>query len=322
MPTTMVHTTFIEELGREDRIEASLRSTIARHPEQARLGAIFPDLQYYENFFRLLTRYLLKLPLPFSPWSYLFHAKAPATLGRTFLEVLKKEPVKENLEPKLAFIAGYFSHLALDTMLHPPVWTLTQREGHSDLHAKEIHTICERYQGLFYHQQIYGYDITGSSFLREKMRLLPAGHRRLDGALYHLFQKACLEVFSRYPSQRQFHNWIRGIQLYARILSTPLGKVEGLRGRESSLRHRYFENETFSFLEHYQKANEVAIVYLNAAYRYWQEEEIFEEIRRGFLEQIPNVDLSYPLVGDRIPGGKSDTLKRSIRVGDMRRIVK
>lgn len=322
MPTTLVHTTFIEELGRDDRIETSLRSAIACHPEQARLGAVFPDLQYYENFFRLLTRYLLKLPLAFSPWSYLFHAKAPATLGRTFLEVLKKEPVKEHLESQLAFIAGYFSHLALDTMLHLPVWTLTQREGHSDLHAKEIHTVCERYQGLFYHQQVYGYDITGRPFIREKMRLLPSGHRRLDGTLFHLFQKACLEVFSRYPSRRQFHNWIRGIHLYAAILSSPLGKVEGLRGQEDSLRQRYFENETFSFLEHYRKAKEVAIAYLNAACRYWQEEEIFEELRRGFLEQIPNLDLSYPLVGDRIAGSNTEPLKRSIRAGDLRRIVK
>ncbi|MBI2875663.1 MAG: zinc dependent phospholipase C family protein [Candidatus Tectomicrobia bacterium] len=322
MPTTMVHIAFIEELGREDRVEAPLRSLIAGHVSQAKLGAVFPDLQYYENFFRLLARYLLKLPLPFSPWSYLFHSKAPATLGRTFLEVLKKEPVKEGGESKLAFIAGYFSHLALDITLHPPVWSLSQREGRSDLHAKEIHTTCERYQGLLYHQHLYGYDIAGRPLVREKIQLLPVGRRRLDPALYDLFRKACLELFSRAPCPGEFRNWIRGIHLYARILSSPLGKIEGLRGQTDSLRQRYFENEGFSFLEYYRRAKEVAIGYLNAAYRYWQEEEISEGLRRGFLEQVPNVDLGCPWVGDRVPESRVEPSKRSTRGGDLRRMVK
>tara|TARA_B100000315_G_C14464645_1_gene535374 strand:+ start:43 stop:942 length:900 start_codon:yes stop_codon:yes gene_type:complete len=295
MPTSLVHITFIEELGRDQKIEPSLSSSIVQRPELAGLGAVLPDLQYYEYFYRLSLRYLLGFSLPFAPWGYLFHSRAPAALGRALIEVLRKEPVKEQPDAKLALIAGYFSHLALDRTLHPLVQSLVDAEGRNDDHAKAIHGTCERYQSLFFHREIYGVDITGSPICCQKVRLLPPGRRKLDGPIYFFLQKACLETFARFPRKKQFDNWIRGLYLYGWFLSSPLGRYEGLRGDISALRSKYFENEKFSFSEHYRRGKELAVRYLNSAYSYWQQEEFPEEIRKRFLDQITEVDLGYPL---------------------------
>lgn len=296
MPTCMVHITFIEELGQENEVEPTLRSFIRHHPEHARLGAVFPDLQYYEHFFSLFLRYVLGFPLPFSPWSYLFHSRAPATLGRALIEVLRKEPVKEQLGAKLAFISGYFSHLALDRTLHPYVQSLVEYQGQNDAQAKALHSTCERYQSLFLHQEIYGVDITGTPICREKVRLLPLRQRSLDGPLYVFLRKACLEAFAHSPRKRQFNNWIHGLHLYGQILSSSLGRTEGLRGDIPHLRSKYFENENFSFQKHYRKAKELAVHYMNLAHNYWSRKELPEEARREFLDWITNTDLGYPLV--------------------------
>ena len=295
MPTSMVHVTFIGDLGREDEVEPSLRSFIQQYPEYARLGALLPDLQYYEHFYYLSLRYIMKLPLPFRSWSYLFHSRAPGTLGRALIEVLRKEPFKEQLGAKLALIAGYFSHLALDRTLHPLVQRSAQAEGRNQADARSVHATYERYQSLFFHQELYGVDITGTPICRRQIRILPPGYRSLDGILYFFLKKTCLEAFARSPRKRQFDNWIRSLHLYARFVSSSLGRYQGLRGNLPLLRKKYYENEDFSFPGQYRRAKGLAIHYLNLAHHYWEQEELSEESRRRFLGQITNVDLSYPL---------------------------
>jgi hypothetical protein len=299
MPSASMHLTHAELLTSEPSLAAPLREAMQRELVYARLGAVFPDLPFYTNIVTMMLGYWLEMPAEKCPFAQKMHRYHPDLFAWHFLTESRKDRVLTT-DQRLALLAGFFSHLALDLDLHPLVNWIARRDtilhgGHESHH----HRLAEKYQSLFLHRELEGDDCLGKRrFFVEKSRIVddPPFFRLNVGLPIVRWATDMLSGFfhESAPSMRQFSSWVRSFRHFGFVVSLPPCAGNSQRLGNEANHERYFENSDFRFHDFFDCGYERSVQLLNLAYEVFETGDESVQARDAFLAAARIGDLAYP----------------------------
>ena len=288
MAHVLVHTIAISDLASEpDRLSPALAAALAEDLEYARFGAVLPDLPYFERpIASAVSRLAGRAPLR-PPQATLFHNGAPVGLGLRLCELVGSASMVGRT-PGLAVVAGYFSHLAVDRVLCPPVQRLEQEiaaPGEAGRSAEEI----EFGQAMRLAAERLGPDVVGHPEVRAHLQVLKRRRfpvRGVGRGLHLLVETACADVLGVSPTARELDRWVQGLWLYARVLASPRGRQLMGSGDEAQ-GDRAYRSEGFDYPRLYSEALDRSREYAHQALDYLSEGNFDRSAREAFLTRIP-----------------------------------
>jgi hypothetical protein len=299
MPGATLHLTHAEMLAEDSAVAAPLREAMQQELLYAKLGAVLVDLPFYTNILPMMLGYWLEMPGEKCPFAQQMHRHHPDLFAWHVLTESHRDHLLSRSQ-RLAIMAGFFSHVALDLEIHPLVNWCARRDvilhGGNESHQ---HRLTEKYQSLFFHRETQGEDIVGSTRLfTEKTQIVDfPTFFRLDidrpvvrwvtdllGGFYH----------ESAPSMRQFAGWIRAFRHFAFSICLPMARKNSNRLGNETNRQLYFENETFSFMEYFDRAYRRSVTLLNQAYDLFASGEFDQRSQREFLLRAQITNLAEP----------------------------
>jgi hypothetical protein len=310
MPSATLHLTHAELLSEDPAVPEPLRQAMRRELAHAKLGAIFPDLPFYTNIVTMTVGYWLELPAESCPFARKLHRHHPDLFAWHLLCFARKACAELGEDQRLALLAGFFSHVALDLELHPLVnWCARRDQLLHGGHESHHHRLTEKYQSLFFHRELQGVDPVGTaSMFREKTRIAPhLPFFRIDPGLPVVrWSTELLAGFFHQgaPSMRQFASWLRAFRHFGFAVSLPMAKRNSQRLGTESNRRRYYENDTFRFTEVWERGYRRSLRLLQLVWDAYAAGDESEEARRRFLAAARIGDLSCP------PGASLPSLSR------------
>lgn len=294
-----MHLTHCELLARDSAVVAPLREAMEQEIIYARLGAVLFDLPFYTNIVTMMLGYWLELPAENCPFAQKMHRYHPDLFAwHVLCSVHEEGPLTQT--QRLAILGGFFSHIALDLEIHPLVNWCARRDvilnGGNESHQ---HRLTEKYQSLFLHRELTGYDIVGSP------RVFTQKTRIVDfSAFFWLNVKAPVvrwtaDLLSGFyhesaPSMRQLGGWIRAFRHFGLMIALPIAKENSLRLGNEANRQSYFDNESFSFMDFWQRGYGRSIELINQAYEVFCRADFSLQSRNAFLDRARITDMSYP----------------------------
>ena len=275
-----------------------------------RLGSIFPDLPFYTNIVPMTLGYWLERPAEVVPIASRMHSDSPDRFSWHLLETLARGEApgarEMNASQRLALMAGYFSHVALDLEIHGLVNWCARRDtlrygGHESHH----HRLTEKYHSLFFHIDHDGHDCLGRrSFFSERSKVLdqPAFVRLQREHPAARFTSHVLGFYREHqPSVERVASWLRTFRHFTFLVSIPAAKRNGDRLGHAGNRYRYYDNEDFSFDEYWQRGYTRSIEMLTLAYDVVRGGDLGDGAQREFLDKANILDLAYPPAPDLPP---------------------
>lgn len=229
MPSLLLHLNAVERLAAEPSLLPSeIAKALEEDIEYARFGAALSDLPEFDGFSGGFTRFLG--PRGPSAWTQLLHGRAPVALGLKMAELVSMGALVGK-EPGLAFVAGYFTHLSLDRVLHPAIDRLVASLRRPKESSLEAHARVEWVQALFSLREWYGRDLVGTPELRSRLQVLKRSGlptRGVGGGLYEVVRLAVQETLNAQVTKREVDGWVRGLYLYSACLGSPVGRLRSL----------------------------------------------------------------------------------------------
>jgi hypothetical protein len=206
-------------------LPASLAKALVEDLEYARLGAALLDLPWYGNPGAELARVAFGHAAPLPPRHELLR-RAPVAVGLRLSEIVSRGALVGR-EPGLAFVAGYFTHLAMERRVVPLV---LQRLGiQGTLRAPEHHALrgVEWVQALLWLRETLGHDPMGTEEITQRFRVVKRRGfpvRGLGKGMFLLIETAYLDVLGETPTKAEVDAWVRGMWIHGRILGSSIGK--------------------------------------------------------------------------------------------------
>jgi|GEM_PF-6898316 hypothetical protein len=300
MPALLLHLTVADQIGDDSGnplLAGLLGASIRSQREAYLLGSILPDLPYHGAFWRQCGRHLMKMRYRDCPWGDLLHARGSADLALGMLGYLHRSVLSESHRRSvIALLAGYLTHYAMDTVIHPEINTLVserwEREG---TEPQALHSDVERWQSLFYHYDLLGEDITGTAYPRSLLAKvagtglvwpgLPAELRRpIDAAFTYAHGKM--------PRPGQLRDWLRGVTEYGALMSSPLGRrIEGFGGDFEESRHRHYQIPGTDLQLAVKSAKDRIVEIFGFTESLLDTEAYGPQARINFYKVVPNLDL-------------------------------
>ena len=266
-----------------------------RHPDALLLGSVLPDLPFHARFLGQLVRHLSGREYIYSQWGHVFHTRRTGNLALSLLAHLGREhPEPEEADRQLAMAAGYICHHAVDRLNHPVVQAAVGANLEPGTPHLVLHSRIERYQNILYHKDLLGHEIPGTPFARELLAQ-SAGtglvRARLDEVLWRTFRAACLETHGRCPTRRETEEWLWGITAYGAVFSSPMGRRERLEHPEQEIRDRWYSGDRVDLESPLSASLKLTVRCWGAAAELVRADWITAELRRFFLDAVPNIDL-------------------------------
>jgi hypothetical protein len=309
------------------------------------LGSLGPDLPYYESMVKGAMDLLLKRsdkPMGVDQWSYQMHSKDPNVFPLKMLEITWKETAidvqawDDEDRRKFAFACGYLTHMAADQIIHPLV-NLIAGPYYKRGDAREKHRECEIWQDVFMFKSLRA-TLGVSSFEDEKFAswcdLNTGFGANAPIPLRYLIQKAFVETHAVMPAEESIEDWVDGMLTVLRAISSIGPYQNAIKGMTSgsSLYKEYIEfalpakasddtrtaykrlaGHDYTYL--FERAVELATIYVRAAHFLYESDEIDDDLRRDLLSVVRNADLSAPLekgILDSAKGALRQALKRQV----------
>lgn len=226
MPATIVYLVGVERLA---LASAGMPPPVARalveDLEYARFGAALLDLPWYGSVRAELGRVFLGRASVVPPALELLHA-APVQVGLRLAEAVARGALV-GTEPGLAFLAGYFLHLALDRALAEPMEALVGRAARFDPEALRVRRGIEWVQSLLWLRETLGYDPLGTPEIARRFRVVKRKRypvRGIGRGLYLLLRTAYDDVLGQAPTKAEVDAWVRGLWVYGRVLGSSIGR--------------------------------------------------------------------------------------------------
>jgi hypothetical protein len=218
VPAEGIHLTALREAALLGTLATPAGRCVVRFEGAARLGAVGPDLPYFDRYLEELVRYVARRPARPSAWGARIHGGGAIDLVRVVLEHARRE--RSELLASLAM--GLASHCCIDRSIHPLVNALARRFPEGASHDAS-HREVEKFQSVLFHERYFGRDHMGSPGIvrlvavpaRELMAATPAGP-----ALAAAFARAAQDPDTKAPLRRM----ASGYEMHARVLGSPLGK--------------------------------------------------------------------------------------------------
>lgn len=218
MPAEGVHLTALKEAVFLSALPTPARRCVLRFESAARLGAIAPDLPYFDRYVEEVVRYVARLPARTSAWGARIHGGGAITLVTRVLERARQE----RSELLAALAMGLASHACIDRSMHPLVNALARRFPEGASHDAS-HREVEKFQSILFHERYYGTDLMGTPGIVPLVSV-PASELlacTLAGpALAASFALAAAEPASAKPLKRM----ARGYGVHARVLGSAAGR--------------------------------------------------------------------------------------------------
>jgi hypothetical protein len=273
------------------------------------LGALGPDLPYYENILKAGIKILTDdsdKPMGVDQWSYQLHSKTPNVFPLKLIEIAWREANpdftdwEEDDKQKFAFTCGFLTHMAADQIIHPLVNRVAGPYYKSGDHRK-IHRQCEVYQDVVIYQKLN----IGGPFLSEPFYLWcdPNPHRWGYTELWfrYFLQKAFVEAHSIMPHEESIEKWVKGIIFTLKELNNFGFYVHALEdfaenAIDSENYKRFFAKTNYE--NFFNQAIELASIYVMGAFELYDIDDISETERKFFLDVVQDADLSAPLDKD------------------------
>lgn len=240
MPAEGIHLTALREAMAAPVMAAPVRRRLVRRDDAARLGALVPDLAYFDRYTAEVFRYVSGLPARPSPWGAAIHDGGAIALLHSLLDIARRER-----DDDLAAIAlGLASHCAIDRALHPLINALARAFPAGRSHDAS-HREVEKFQSICFHEQYLGRDTMGTPAITGYLTIQLAG--RLDARLAGLLCEAWTGALGTAPTPRRLAGFARGYRSHAWLLGTPLGKRIAPPAAKEAARPRYLHGPWGSF---------------------------------------------------------------------------
>jgi hypothetical protein len=297
MPAPQFHLTFAELCGVDPQLDATIRDAMVAEPRYLRLGAIFHDLPYYTNMITMAVGYGLGRPAEVCPWGVRVHSDRAGRFARCFVESIAATEGLTAAE-RVALVAGFFSHVALDLTLHPLVNYTARRDcrryGGAETHH---HRLTEKYHSMFFHIERLGDDIIGSRAFYEKTHLVKRSsffRRNVERAVVEGARGAFLRTYGDAPSEQEWTGWVRTARHFGFLVSGVLARRNSRRLRTAEHRARYYECDDFHFDDFYAVSEVRARQLIELAVGYLLNGDFRASTAAEFDEAAAIDDLAYP----------------------------
>jgi hypothetical protein len=315
MPASIAHMLISKEcrkrlLTRERYTDFS--KILDHHRTYMELGALGPDLPYYENGALAVLNLLLDRsdkPLGVDQWSYQLHSKNPNIFPLKMIEIawresdLHADEWDEEDNHKFAFICGFLTHIAADQIIHPVVNKIAgpYYKASPDVNHREIHRKCEVYQDVVLFQELNpGKDLMDEQ-PNEWCDISPNCSANAPVWFRCFMQKTFVEAHSVNSAEDSVENWVDGMLQSLRVLNN-FGPYVGAsrdfrdQGLNSAAYKKYYgEVDYLGFLE---QAVELGLIYIQTAFELYRVNHLADEERQFFLRVVQDADLSSPLQND------------------------
>jgi hypothetical protein len=293
------------------------------------LGSLGPDLPYYRNVFGTAIgtffeeKYNPESPGYYSGYGDYFHSKTPNLFPMKMLEIIKKDRDPATEKPKLAFAFGFLTHIAADQHIHPLVENYAGPFYSSGLSRKR-HRTLEVYQDLFLFQNKFPnkffFEEDFSSWInvgppsKELEKEVSRGPDERIGEevfvskefsfewLRSFISRAFFEAFSQIMEGAEVEEWIKGFNSilgYMKGVGPYRDAIQSISktGKDSNFFREMFDAEDKNYLtKYFQPAKEISVKYILAAKAFMNEPQITDDQRKIFLSQVPEADLTTPLM--------------------------
>jgi len=300
MPQSFVHLFAIDRIRGDARLHPLAREALGRLPAFGRFGAMLPDLPYFSSIRLRALWQQLGLLQPGSRWADRLHHQRPLAAGLSLLvprAVSRLGPLA-----RLAIGAGYFSHAAIDSALHPLVYRLIEADGvHGRRARRAQHMLIEKVQARWLIEDWLGHDLIDAPAMIEIGQLGP--EVCADRVLLQV-EASLRQAFGRGPRPAQLLSWIQGLAWYCQKVRGRVAEAEGPAADPVALRERYFT--AVGFLGQVGLAFDRAIEWVNRIAATFEPGDVLPEAFKQLKEQFPEIDIDQerdPLIA---AGPKTD----------------
>ncbi len=218
MPAEGIHLTALREAAFVGSLASPARRCMVRFEDSARLGAIGPDLPYFDHYAEEVVRYVVRRPARASSWGARIHGGGAIDLVHVVLDHARRA----RSDALAALALGLASHASIDRSIHPLVNALARCFPESTSHDAS-HREVEKFQSILFHERYFGRDHMGTSGI-VRLVAVPAPELLAETAAGAALEAA----FARGASDRDvaapLRRMARGYALHARLLGSPVGK--------------------------------------------------------------------------------------------------
>jgi hypothetical protein len=291
MPAPQLHLTFGETLGRERLLAPDLRAACAAEPRYTRLGAIFHDLAYYGNMAWMAVRYGLRRPAEESFWGAKIHYDRPDEFLAHYVANAASIDNELSRNERLAIVAGFCSHVALDLAMHPLVNYIARRDQRAEGGAESHHhRLAEKYHAMFYHLATReNVDLIGSSEMHEKTRVTKQTSLLRLGVEKHLVDFAISSyqlMWDESPTAEEWQGWVRSFAHFGVLVGGYWARRNSRLMRTDENRLRYFQCEDFDFYDFWEAGRVRGIEIANKAFEYFERGVFDAQARAKFVADV------------------------------------
>ena len=294
-------------------------------PENCRayfnLGSLGPDLFCYSSLAKaakdLLTDGSVQARGP-EPWSYQMHSLKPNQVPLNLVEVIFRDSMRKDGAPaleandrrKIAFVAGYLTHVAADQIIHPLVNNIAG-PYYRDGQFRKTHRECEVFQDYFLYSEVYrleeksgsDYDFMSQDFRSWADCIRGATFRNTEDWFQYFLQRGLADTYGHFPTESEIEDSVDNLLLTLRLCKTAGPYRHAAEEYEhhdtSDLFRRYVSDA--NYIVSYRSAVELAVVYLAAMFEVYSRlaagEDLTKKHRQRFLSIVQGADLSCPLEG-------------------------
>ena len=310
----------------------------ARLKPYLNLGSVGPDLFYYGRLVQGLRDLAIDSAgraAGVEPFSYHLHSVRPNAFPLKLVEITFRDidrgslgrgeaPAHQDLA-RLAFVAGYLTHVAADQIIHPRVNALAgpyYRDGRN----REKHRECEVFQDYFLYRELYGLapdEGPKFDFFSQRFNDWPdcrkgLSFRNTEDWFRYFLQRGFAESYGLFPDEALIEDSVDNLLLALRACTVagPYRKAAEGYGDDQPAYQEYVQR--FEYLRWYREAVELAVVYLLALFELYAslvDGHAFGDPERArFLQVVSGEDLSCPLADDILDRAKAALLAGPLKL--------
>ncbi|MHC5034017.1 MAG: zinc dependent phospholipase C family protein [Planctomycetota bacterium] len=292
-------------------------------------GSIGPDLFYYTSLARAAKDMVVDGYVQAAgpvPWSYHMHSQRPNQFPLSLVEIVFRDAdrrksrivLEDDDMRKLAFIAGYLTHIAADQIIHPLVNNVAgpyYRKGD----FRKTHRECEVFQDYFLYEEVYRLEEKQDAdhvFMDQDFRgwadCVPGlTFKNTRDWFRYMLQRGLAETYGSFPPEDDIEDAVDNLLFTLRVCKTlgPYRKAANeYRNKDTSKLFREYVTDV-RYVRHYRLAVELSVVYLIALYEVYRRLrdglELNDAHRARFLSIVQGADLSCPLQQDILNSARS-----------------
>lgn len=318
MPANMAHFFIAETALDKYRLEVGKNDGFGKilgiYKNFFLLGSIGPDIPNYKTIKiikRILKKQELWRPVEVDGWSYLFHSVKPNEMAAALFNIIMKDTQSREWDirgySRLAFATGWLCHIATDRIIHPYVNAYAGNYYASVDNTKK-HMHCEVEQDIWCYAHYKGNGKIDGFFNEEPEKWIELKYhtetKKFDSdeeeAFIYYLIRAIAEGYSVIVDKDEVKAWLDGIR-FAIGKMDDIGPIRSMakkcRGEDmETLELSLSECVTEDFIKKgIPKAEDECYRMIKLAKDIFRREEpLAGEMRKNFLEEVGDADLTNP----------------------------